>query len=482
MTPKRPAVSRSAHCLLLLLGLPFGCGNSAEPAIRNVVFIVVDTLRRDHLAVYGYERDTSPSIDALANGGVRFDRAYATAGWTSPSVASMLTGLYPSGHGVVRPSTALSDEIPTLAEALRFSGFATAAIVSNHILGKRWGFARGFDSFDETNLKLHKGVSTGGVTASSIATLERLSAGDAPFFLFVHYFDPHYNYQRHDEFGFAPARAGRLEGGEDITLLRDLAGGVTQRELTFLRDLYDGEIRYTDAGIGRLLAALRSRGHFDDTLIVFAADHGEEFLERGWLGHTRTLYDELVRVPLILHLPQPPARRVIQEPVSLTSLPATIMQLLGLPIPQSFRSPSLVAQLSIAPDDSAPLRVLTEVDFVPASKLYAEKTARQQSLVGPRFKLIRNLLSGTVELYDMLSDPKEERDLSGSETARVREMTLQLDALLVEIASKDFIAREIELSDEEVRELQALGYGESPALTPIHAWPAPPARVNPSPR
>lgn len=451
---------RGLGLALLCAGFPLGCGSPERPAVRNVVLIVVDTLRRDHLGVYGHERNTSPAIDALANEGVRFDRAYATAGWTSPSVASMLTGLYPSGHGVTRPSTALADGIPTLAEALRDRGFATAGIVSNHILGKRWGFARGFDSFDERNVKLHKGVSTPGVTATAIATLERLSREERPFFLFVHYFDPHYNYERHDEFDFAPTRAGRLRGGEDIRVLRDLSGGATAEEVAFLRDLYDGEIRFTDAGIGRLLAALRARGLYDDTLIVLAADHGEEFLERGWLGHTRTLYDELIRVPLVLRLPRAPARTVIQEPVSLTSLPPTIMELLGFEIPKSFPYASLVGQLSAAPLDLASQRVLAEVDFVPASRLYVAKTARQQSLVGPRFKLIRNLLAGTVELYDVLRDPDERRDVSESEPARVREMTRELDALLLEIASHDFRGREVELTDDEIEELQALGYGE----------------------
>ncbi|MFP8879839.1 MAG: sulfatase [Myxococcota bacterium] len=452
--------------VLLLAGFLTSCRNQQTVGIRNAVFIVVDTLRRDHLGAYGYARDTSPSIDALAAEGVRFDRAYATSGWTIPSVTSMLTGLYPSGHGVVRPRTALSAEIPTLAGILRERGFATAGVVSHVVIGKRWGLSRGFDWFDERNAKGEKGTSTEGVTDSAISMLERLSAGDAPFFLFVHYFDPHYTYQRHEEFDFAAAEAGRLRGGEEIASLRALGTDMTQEERVFVRDLYDGEIRHTDAGIGRLLDRLKSLDHYDDTLILFTADHGEEFLERGWLGHTRTLYDELVRVPLILRLPQPATRAEIDELVSLTMLAPTIMELLGLEIPESFSQPSLVPQLSAAPDATPalsaadPLRVITEVDFVPVSQFNVDKITKQVSLVGPRFKLIHDLLSGEIELYDLGRDPGERDDLAEREPERVRELTEQLDALLREVVPNRNEGLELNLSAEEIEELRALGYGE----------------------
>ncbi len=445
---------------LVPLGFFAGCRDSQTGGIRNAVFIVVDTLRRDHLGAYGYARDTSPAIDALAAEGVRFDRAYATSGWTMPSVTSMLTGLYPTAHGVIRPRTALSVEIPTLAGTLRDKGFATAGVVSHIVIGERWGLSRGFDWFDEHHARGHNGTSTQGVTDTAISMLERLSAGDAPFFLFVHYFDPHYTYRRHEDFDFAPLRAGRLRGGEEIGFLRDLGTDLTPEEREFVRDLYDGEIRHTDAGIGRLLESLKSLGHYDDTLILLTADHGEEFLERGWLGHTRTLYDELVRVPLIVRLPQPAARAEIDELVSLTMLAPTIMELLGLEIPEFFAQPSLVAQLSTALPSIAAASVITEVDFVPVSQFNAKKTTKQVSLVGPRFKLIDNLLTGDAELYDLERDPGELDNIAAHEPARVRELSAQLDTLLREVASKQIESPELDLSEREIEALRALGYGE----------------------
>jgi arylsulfatase A-like enzyme len=460
-------------CSLVLAGVfPWGvasCQRDEPSAARNVVIIVVDTLRRDHLGAYGYDRDTSPAIDALALEGVSFDRAYATCGWTAPSVASMLTGLYPSAHGMTNPGKALPEGVLTLPEMLREEGFATAAVVSNQLIGKRTGLERGFDLFDEGNIKGHDGLSTDGVTETALAMLDDLSSRDAPFFLFVHYFDPHYVYLRHDEYDFAPERVGRLTGMEGIRALRLLEPGMTEEEISFVQDLYDGEIRFTDAGVGRLLSALKTGGRYEDTLIVFTSDHGEEFLERGWLGHTRSLYDELVRVPLILRLPRWSGDEVIHEPVSLTSLAPTIMELLGLEIPESMPQHSLVGHLVHSRPESTRAAILTEVDFVAPSGpgRWSEKTAQKQSLIGPRYKLIRDLLNDELELYDLDRDPDELVDLAAQQPERVRAMEQELDALMAEVKSTSVQGHERQLSEEELRALEALGYvdGEEDAAT-----------------
>jgi arylsulfatase A-like enzyme len=372
----------------------------------------------------------------------------------------MLTGLYPTAHGVTRPRTALAEGISTLPEILGSAGFATAGVVSNRILGKRFGMARGFEYFSEQHVLGHRGVSTELVTATALEMLDQVTRDGERFFLFVHYFDPHYTYHRHDEYGFAAERAGRLEGGEEIAHLRQLGTSLTEEEVGFVRDLYDGEIRFTDEGIGRLLDALQEKGLDDETLVVFAADHGEEFLERGWLGHTRTLYDELVRVPLILRLTSEPERSVIEEPVSLTRVAPTILELLGIEVPESLPQPSLTRQLAAKPEEPSASYVLTEVDFVPVSKLNRQKITTQQSLIGPRYKLIRNILKDELELYDLLADPAESDDLAARQPGRVREMERQLDELLDESRARAVQARSLDLSDEEIRALKALGYGE----------------------
>ena len=452
-----------AIALLPLLAL--GCERESPArrdlhrTIRNAVLIVVDTLRRDHLGAYGYARDTSPAIDALAAEGIRFERAYSTSSWTAPSVASMLTGLYPSAHRVVRPKTALPEAVATLPETLRQAGFATAGVVSNRIIGRRNGFDRGFDWFDQEQAKGgHDYESTEGVSETAIRFLQKLSSSEQPFFLFVHFFDPHYSYRRHPEAGFAAERVGRLDGDEAIQELRRLGPILSDNEIAFLRDLYDEEIHYTDRGVARLIATLQELGHNEDTLIVFTADHGEEFLERGWLGHTRTLYDELVRVPLILRMPGPIVRSVIAEPVSLTSLPATILELLGLDVPEAYRGESLVPLLA---DPSAVPRdgPLIEVDFAAALAQNAPKTAKKQALVEGRFKIIRDELAQSIELYDVVSDPGERTDLAASQPLRRQALSEALDARFRALEAGRVEERFRDLSEDELSELRALGYG-----------------------
>ncbi|MBW2421989.1 MAG: sulfatase, partial [Deltaproteobacteria bacterium] len=264
-----------------------GCAEPEPP--KNVLFIVVDTLRWDHVGVYGAARATTPAIDALAADSVRFERAYSTAPWTIPSVASMLTGLYPHAHGAMHFRSQLPPSVDTLAEILSAQGYATAASVSHTVLNRLRRFGQGFDRYLDSEAQGHKHLSTPGVTDQAIAFLKGFEKQDRPFFLFIHYFDPHYAFRHHPQLGFTNPPVERLTGSESITRLREMLPEMTRAELDFILALYDEEIRFTDGGIGRVLDALRELGLDDETLVVFTADHGEEFGERGWLGHTTTL-------------------------------------------------------------------------------------------------------------------------------------------------------------------------------------------------
>ena len=453
-----PLLSARALLAALAVVLTGGCGAPDAPAARNAVLIVVDTLRRDHLGSYGYHRDTSPAIDRLARESVVFERAYATSGWTAPSVASILTGLYPSAHRLEQPKTALPDSVPTLAEALRDAGFATVGIVSNVILGAKSGLQRGFDELDEAHAGGHRYVSTPGVTDTAIAALERLSAAERPFFLFVHYFDPHHVYRSHPEYGFAASSAGRLDGAESIVNLRAMRPPLDADEVAFIRDLYDEEVRYTDSGIARLLDALKALGRTDDTAVLLTADHGEEFLERGWLGHTRTLYDELVRVPLMIRVPGVAPRRISREAISLTALAPTLLELLGVAAPAHFQQRSLAPLLTGDSWSDAP--PLMEVDFVPVYQEYAGKQTRRQSLVVGRWKIIRDAIAGRLELYDIELDPGETQNLAHQEPEQLRTLTRQLDRRLREVSAAGTSAKSRTLSEQETEALRALGYGD----------------------
>ncbi|MDH3285582.1 MAG: sulfatase, partial [Acidobacteriota bacterium] len=282
MAPSPPLASRCRRRPTLVTLLPLsvavlvagwmaGCATRPASPPRNALVIVVDTLRWDHVGCYGHERDTTPAVDSLAAEGVRFDAAYSTAPWTKPAVASMLTGLYPSAHGVKTLNDGLAEAHRTLPEILVDHGYRTGGVISHTLLtnGEENRFGQGFELYLEREAKGHRHVSTNGVTEQAIRMLQEFAAGGQPFLIFVHYFDPHFNYVRHPEVGYAAPRAGRLDGTEHITEIVDMRASMTPEEIDFLRDLYDEEISFTDSGIGRLLRALRDEDLDDETVVVF---------------------------------------------------------------------------------------------------------------------------------------------------------------------------------------------------------------------
>jgi len=391
-------------CVGIAIGL-LGCREAEREVGPNLLFIVVDTLRVDHVGSYGYGRDTTPVLDGLAAEGLRFEYAYASASWTKPSVASMLTGQFPSRHRVQKLEHRLPDESDTLAEILARNGYATAGVVSHKLLSSQYGFDQGFEHWVEDDARGHTHVSSDGVSDSAIELLGRLGDDERPFFLFVHYFDPHFDYRPHAGIDFAGDAAGRVRGGQPIAELLALDPPPNEDEVRFLLGLYDEEIRFTDAAIGRLLDALRESGRGGDTLIVFTADHGEEFFERGWLGHARTLYEEQIRVPLILRMPA--GRRetgVVREPVSLVGLTPSILHVLGFERPGldfQFQSESFLRPPAPAAG-ATPRGLFSEIDFGRRAKrdeLPRRRSGHMRSLVRGRHKLIHDRHTDRFELY-----------------------------------------------------------------------------------
>jgi arylsulfatase A-like enzyme/4-amino-4-deoxy-L-arabinose transferase-like glycosyltransferase len=453
--PRRRSAAAAALVALAALS---GC---APAGPRNLLLIVVDTLRADHLGCYGYARDTSPNIDALAAEGVRFERAYAPASWTKPSMASLLTGLYPSRHGVTDVRHTLPDDATTLATRLSARGYATAAVVSNVQLTdpEGNGMGRGFRRYVEIHAAGYDYVSTPDVTRQAVAALRQLASGDGPFFLMAHYFDPHANYRRHARVGFAAERAGRLDGTQRIEELQnELLATLSPEEVGFLRDLYDEEIRFTDAGIGRLLAALRELGREQDTLVVFTADHGEEFLDHGWLGHVRSLYEELVRVPLVVRDPgAADVPRSVATPVSLVSLVPTILARLGAPADARLDGPSLARVIEEGGEPAAEA-VFAEVAYVPLVLPFSKKRTFKQAVIGERFKLIRDLESERLELFDLSRDPDERSDLAQERSDLTGPLAALLDGF--QEGRRDAPAASRELGKAERQLLEELGYLE----------------------
>src|SRR6185436_6011947 len=314
--------------LAALAILAGGCRHPEEAP--NLVLVTIDTLRADHTTPYGYGRDTTPVLARLAREGVAVDLAYAPMATTGPSHAALLTSRYPVSLGYLRNGQRLDEAQTTLAERLRAAGYRTSAAVSSFVLDRRLGFAQGFGTYDcrcdraraTATIERWEGLTVPAgfdrradeTTDVALAWLARRGR-DRPFFLWVHYFDPHHPYSPPAPYDrrFAPPPA---------------ATGLPRRAVA----LYDGEIAFTDHQLGRLLDAIDAEGLAARTLVVVTADHGEGLMQHGHMGHGLHLYEEAVRVPLVFRWPGSlPAGALVPGPVEHVDLVPTVLDLLGLP-------------------------------------------------------------------------------------------------------------------------------------------------------
>jgi arylsulfatase A-like enzyme len=438
------------------------CGRAARDAApaapHNVVWFVVDTLRADHLGLYGYARDTSPFLDRFAKErGVVFDAARATAPWTKPSVASLLTGLDPRHHQVTLHHHRLHSSLDSLPEVLAARGFQTAAVQSNILLASPFGYGQGFDTYDEDALAAHDTSTGEQVHAEAVRWLREERDPSRPFFLYVHHYEPHFDYLRAgDAFADAPYE-GPLKGGEAMDELIAATPLLTDADVEFLRARYDAEIRYQDELFERFVAELDALGLARDTLLVFTADHGEEFREHGRLSHQHTLFDELLRVPLVLALPgDPHPGRRVRTPVSLVDVGRTTLDLLGID-DRSFPGRSLRPLFAGEPARGPEPTVLAQTETLPAG---ATEPLALEAVVSGGWKLVRDPRAGTRALYGLSADPGELVDLAARDPKRADELERELDDWLARNADRrrDFEAEVIELSEDTLRRMRDLGY------------------------
>jgi arylsulfatase A-like enzyme len=409
--------------------------------------VVIDTLRWDHLGCYGYPRPTTPAIDRLAAGAVRYRRAYSQAPFTNASIGSLFTSRYPSQLGINGTLDTLPESELLASEVLRAAGFRTAAVVSHRLVSRRWGFAQGFQTFDESSIGGHE-ASTGVATADrALELLDRLAAAGEPFFLWVHFFDPHYNYiEQTDARPYEPPPyRGDLHSGTDFreVLNRAREGNLDEADLDYLRYLYDTEILHTDRQVGRILDRLELLGLAGRTVVALTADHGEEFLDHGALGHGDKVWDEAIRVPLVVRAPGLPPR-VVEEPVGLLDLFPTLLAHLGLVVPAGFEGRAL----DLAAGTGLPDRPLFAASW----------GSSKRSVVLGRLKLIHDARSERLMLFNLIADPAEERDVS----TRRRRATRRLQNALREWDERTARSAEglppLEVDEEEARELRTLGY------------------------
>jgi len=402
------------------------------PAGSNILLITVDTLRADHLSSYGYVRKTSPVLDRLAAEGVRFDQAQVQWPKTTPSFASIFTASYAKDNQIVRTAgQPVSCKFLMLAEMLHRQGYVTAAVVGNAAVGSDFYFDQGFDEFVET-WKLHenqKGADPNraeAVTNLAIGELDRLKASGKPYFLWVHYLDPHAPYEPPGPYRDRFQKDEHFDPAVRIPLStkpkQQMFGIGSERvldghdDLAFYVARYDAEIAYTDEQIGRLLAEMKKRGLLQKTLTAFTADHGESLGDHGYyFDHGRFGFQTCLHVPLILHYPGVLGPRVDKDPVELINLAPTLLEAAGAKLADGawMQGHTLTPRLR-GRKASAPGIAFSEAGWETNNKW--QKVAREG-----RFKLVfaqtrpeQRFVGGEgvrFVLYDLASDPGETKNV-----------------------------------------------------------------------
>ncbi|MBI5506842.1 MAG: sulfatase [Deltaproteobacteria bacterium] len=380
----------------------------------NVILVSIDSLRADHLGAYGYPRATSPTIDALAGRGVRFGNCQSTTSWTLPAHVSLLTGRSLLGHGVVADDRRLSDSVPTLAEAFAGAGYATHAIVSAPYVNSRFGFARGFDEYDdttvyfETNEDSYHSITAPKVQAAAASWLE--GHRQRPFFLFLHYWDVHYDYAPGSGYDtmFDPDYEGSITG-DNYYFDPKIRAGMNPRDLEHLVALYDGEIRLVDDHLARLRAELGRLGVADRTILVVVGDHGDEFFEHGNKGHHRTLYQEVLWVPLVIDVPGlRPATAVVEDETSIIDVAPTVLSLTGIAVPKGVEGRDLSDAFV-----GKPAGTRRDPQRAVFAELYRKGTLNVQvAELAARRKVIQHFNSRRLSTFDLAADPGEQRSLA----------------------------------------------------------------------
>jgi len=440
---------------VVVISVLCGCANKL-PHRPNVVLITIDALRSDHLSSYGYPRQTSPFLDSLAAKGCVFSNCHSVACWTAPSMASLFTSKYPRSHGVlhgyaqeheIHGQELLDPSFLTIAEVLKANGYATFGIAGTGHVTQQSGLAQGFDTF--------KGLWFPPCEELHTAAMELRGnlAKRTPFFLWIHYFPPHApyyarkpwidQYARHSEyvteFSHKPVewlqmQLSRIKNSPDI---RDT-----------IIDLYDAEINFVDSFVRRLFSEVL---HDDNTLVIVTADHGEMLLEHGSMGHAKSLFEEEVRIPLIIVPPASGKFKVtaVATPVCNLDIYPTILDLIGIPIPTGLQGQSLKPLM----DGDVPRgerTLFAEFDRV-AAPLKSITRAGWKFIASPD-----NMKAGL--LFDLRSDPGETNNLFAANPAMAAQMIQGLQEWMD--ANRQFEAPKgsIHLTAEQEKILKSVGY------------------------
>jgi arylsulfatase A-like enzyme len=453
---------------------------------QGVILVQLDTLRKDHMEVYGYERPTAPVLRGLAEEGALFQNAITQTSWTKAETPSILTSLYPTTHGVHQIPDRLPASATTIAEAYRQAGYATLSYSSVVFTGQFTNLHQGFE-------ELHEGESTAGRAGprgakTSREYVDRLvdwlgDHRDVPFFVYLHFFDPHVPYEPYRPYDTLWADPkGREQYLKDQEALKKTvtdafmaqrgmatrdemvrAGVDPESYLRFSKDWYDGSIRGMDTEIGRLVERLRGLGLGERTVLAFYADHGEEFHEHGRMWHGQSVYGELIRVPLILWGPGHVTKGVkIDEPVELVDVMPTLLDLSAIPAPASVQGQSMRPLLT---KDSGWKRRPPIAERQPMGGTDFPNAAESYAIMDGNWKLIHNVVrppeQPEFELFDFYQDPLDQKNVASEHPDVVERLAKSLDSWH-QMAKAAKLKPDSELtkgmSKEQLDQLRSLGY------------------------
>ena len=453
-------MSTQLTTLLAATALMLSCSGTSEPSPApapeaekpDIILVVVDTLRADHLGMYGYGRPTSPNIDKMSAEGMWFSRAYAQSGWTLASFSSLFTGKLPHEHCVGRnPLDArrfgvLSDETVTLAEALSDAGYATAAVMNNTFLAPEFNIHQGFGEEYFWEGALNDKIRS--ATDSVKLGMEWLQAQDEPAFLVVHMMEPHLDYYAPEPFRgqFLPEPPFPTPLADPRELLKAGINTLTPEFIDAVKAVYDEEILAVDAAVGELREALDGRER--PTYTILTADHGEEFWDHNSFEHGHTLFSELTRIPLVMTGPQLPASGRVDGIVQHLDLFQTIISLSGAPPPAGSSGIDLFTLVQDGiPDDRA---------IVNDNILYGEP---QISLLTKDHRLLFNLANGSGSIWEFDENYLETGPIQGPAVTQIAQrMSAELRAKRGELKPCTPFKETILGGFEIFQQLQALGY------------------------
>jgi len=457
---KRRVENSSEAPIVPLWANPVVTNKQATYERPNIILISIDCLRPDHLSAYGYSRNTSPNIDRLAADGVVFEQVVGGSSWTHPTHMTMLTGLPPSIHGATRWSK-LDPSVAFLPDTLTQAGYRADGVVTVDYLSQSFGLERGFHTY-----RYDYDMGATAVVDEAIGLVRR--AQGESHFLFMHMLDAHWRY--------APPRGFRDRFGErpeDIEELNRIVGSdeppVDQGTIDDVMKLYDGEVAHVDTELGRLFDELDRLGLYEKSLIIFTGDHGEAFYEHEWWKHTQTLYDEMVRIPLIVKWPGNSPTGRVQTMVSQTDVVSIAMSAASLPsgnawsrdLREELETPSVPGERTVVSEvfwearqdvREATMKVALRTDAFKYIATLRGEPAETLSLTEPPHE----------ELYDLVADPGELEDLSTAREPEMREFRKKLRAYFDEVtrlrATRS--GEEVVLDEAALERLRALGYVE----------------------